>query len=103
MLLPDKLNIGYKPVLLTRESEDKTTGGHYQDSGREMYVSNDVPHDEQALAFLHEMVHLFLAERDIDLDEGVEEQICNAVSRGFAEVLTRNPGLIHTVQVSLES
>jgi hypothetical protein len=101
MKLPSVLWFGYHPVQIVRKSDDATDGGYYNDANREIFVAADVARHEQALAFLHELVHLFIAEHDIALDSETEERIADAVSRGFAEVMSRNSGLLETVRKSL--
>jgi hypothetical protein len=102
MKFPAKILVGYKPVTVVRKSEDDKDGGYYKAATRELMIANDVTDDEQGLAALHEMVHLAIAERDIDLEDDLEEQVCDAVSRTLAEIITRNPALLPLIAEALK-
>lgn len=103
MKLPLSLRIGFRPIVLkyVAPPSESNDAGYYSDSLREMFIAADTPEHEQGLALLHELVHVAVAERDLNLADEVEEAVCDAVSRTFAELLTRNPGVIGEIEKAL--
>lgn len=101
MQLPNFIRVGFRPVTIVRHSDDETDGGYYKDSPRELMVDSTEPEHQQGLATLHEITHLALAEHDVEMNDDLEERVCDAVSRVFAEIIVRNPNLLPTIQEAL--
>lgn len=104
MKLPNQIRVGFKPVKVIRRSDepdDVDNGGTFSEKNRAIFIATDMPEHEQALAVLHEMVHLFLSERDVDMPLRIEEAVCDAVSRGLAEVIANHPALLPSVRKAL--